>query len=94
VVAETSEIIAQSHERLDRCLGTEVLEVLVEDRLDFLWIYAYALTSFDDHPKVVDCLYVELRLLVIALELDAVERVYHFYNLVEVGLVAILVGIN
>jgi hypothetical protein len=52
------------------------------------------LTSFDDHPKVVDYLYVEPRLLDIALELGAVETVYYFFNLVEVGLVAILVGID
>jgi hypothetical protein len=94
VVAENSDIVAQSQERPDRCCGTEVFEVSVEDRLDFLWIHAYALTSFDDHPKVVDCLYVEPRLLDITLELSGVETVYHFFNLVEVGLVTLLVGID
>src|SRR3979411_348821 len=94
VVAEDSDIVAQSQERPDRCLGTEVLEVPVEDRLDFLWIYAHALTSFDDHPEVVDCLYVEPGFLDIALELGAVEAVDPFLDLVKVGLVAILVGID
>ena len=53
-----------------------------------------ALTSFDDHPKVVNYLYVEPRLLDIALELGVMEMVYHFFNLVEVGLVTILVSID
>src|SRR3979411_2289004 len=94
VVAENSDIVAQSQERPDRCFGTEVLEVPVEDRLDFLWIYMYALTSFDDHPEVVDYLYVEPGFLDITLELGVVEAVNYFFNLVEVSLVTILVGID
>jgi hypothetical protein len=39
-------------------------------------------------------LYVDPRLLDITLELGGVETVYHFFNLVEVGLVAILVSID
>src|SRR3982074_2539467 len=94
MVAENTDIVAQFQERPDRRLGIEVLGVPVENRLDFPWIYAHAFTSFDDHPEVVDCLYVEPGFLDIALELGAVEAVDHFFNLVKVSLVAILVGID
>jgi hypothetical protein len=51
------------------------------------------LTSYNDHPEVVTCLYVKLGFLDIALELNAVEAVDYFLDLVKVSLVAILVSI-
>jgi hypothetical protein len=94
MVTENSDRVAQSQKWPNSCFGTEVLKVQVEDHLDFLWIYIYTLTSYDDYPKVVDCLYIEPRLLDIALELGIVVMIYHFFNLVEVDLITSLISID
>jgi hypothetical protein len=52
------------------------------------------LTSFDHHCDRVDCVYIESSFLDITVELDAVEMVYYFFNLVEVSFVTILVSID
>jgi hypothetical protein len=94
MMVENTDIVSQSQEQLARSLVIKVLKVPVEDRFDFLWLYLYALTSFDNHPKVVNYLYVESGFLDIVLELDFMEVVDHFLNLVKVGLITILIGID
>jgi hypothetical protein len=54
----------------------------------------YTLNSFDDHPKVVDYLSIELEFLNSTLKLSTMEAVAYFLDLVKVGLVAILISID